>query len=70
MLQSGGYFRLHLTNIKTMAAEIFEKLSNIFSSSVTVKAEEEDEEEEEEEEVMKKRKFFKINIFLMEVFFD
>ena len=54
MLQSGGYFRLHLTNIKTMAAEIFEKLSNIFSSSVTVKAEEEDEEEEEEEEVMKK----------------
>ena len=47
-----------------MAAEIFEKLSNIFSSSVTVKAEEEDEEEEEEEEVMKKW-----NIFLMEIFF-
>ena len=30
-----------------MAAEIFEKLSNIFSSSMSVKAEEEDEEEEE-----------------------
>ena len=30
-----------------MAAEIFEKLSSIFSSSMTVKAEEEDEEEEE-----------------------
>lgn len=31
-----------------MAAEIFEKLSSIFSSSMTVKAEEEDEEEEED----------------------
>ena len=34
-----------------MAAEIFEKLSNIFSSSVSVKAEEDEEEEEEDEEV-------------------
>jgi len=38
---------LSLTTI-AMAAEIFEKLSNIFSSSVSVKAEEEDEEEEED----------------------
>ena len=36
-----------------MAAEMFEKLSNLFTSSVSVKAEEDDEEEgsEEEEEV-------------------
>ena len=33
-----------------MAAEMFEKLSNLFTSSVTVKAEEDDEEEESEEE--------------------
>ena len=33
-----------------MAAEMFEKLSNLFTSSVSVKAEEDDEEEESEEE--------------------
>ena len=33
-----------------MAAEMFEKLSNLFTSSASVKAEEDDEEEESEEE--------------------
>eukprot|EP00088_Acartia_fossae_P032765 TRINITY_DN3350_c5_g1_i1.p1 TRINITY_DN3350_c5_g1~~TRINITY_DN3350_c5_g1_i1.p1 ORF type:complete len:113 (+),score=34.78 TRINITY_DN3350_c5_g1_i1:47-340(+) len=32
-----------------MASEIFDKLSSMFSSSVSVKAEEEEEEEEEED---------------------
>ena len=46
----GGLFQtdsLDSHNTK-MAAEIFDKLSSMFSSSVSVKAEEEEEEEEEE----------------------
>ena len=37
----------HLTNSK-MAAEMFEKLTSLFTSNLSVKAEEEEEEEDEE----------------------
>lgn len=42
-----------------MAAEMFEKLTSLFSSNLSIKAEE-DEEEEEEEEVMFLFQFIKL----------
>ena len=35
-----------------MAAEMFEKLTSLFTSNLSVKAEEEEEEEEEEEVIL------------------